>query len=234
MNLDISPWQVVWPRVVVIAGLSMLFAPLNVAAFLHIPRELRGAAVGLLALLAQRRRQRRDVGRPDHSGTPRAVSHAAAQRKARPAEPGRQPIAPARPGVLPATNRRRAAVAANDLASAARRCAISRPRRWPISTSSGSPRPWRRPAGVSGSAHAPLGGGEGGAYRGGVNCTRIGDLNIVPRNCSIILGASRGCSNHPSHQESNHVLFLPSGRCRRQHEHLRPASEDGRQFLVYR
>jgi DHA2 family multidrug resistance protein len=51
MNLDISPWQVVWPRVVVIAGLSMLFAPLNVAAFLHIPKELRGAAVGLLALL---------------------------------------------------------------------------------------------------------------------------------------------------------------------------------------
>jgi MFS transporter, DHA2 family, multidrug resistance protein len=51
MNLDISPWEVVWPRVVVIAGLSMLFAPLNVAAFQHIPRELRGAAVGLLALL---------------------------------------------------------------------------------------------------------------------------------------------------------------------------------------
>jgi DHA2 family multidrug resistance protein len=51
MNLEISPWQVVWPRVVVIAGLSMLFAPLNVAAFLHIPKELRGAAVGLLALL---------------------------------------------------------------------------------------------------------------------------------------------------------------------------------------
>jgi len=51
MNLDISPWQVVWPRVVVIAGLSMLFAPLNVAAFLHIPKEMRGAAVGLLALL---------------------------------------------------------------------------------------------------------------------------------------------------------------------------------------
>jgi DHA2 family multidrug resistance protein len=51
MNLSISPWQVVWPRVVVIGGLSMIFAPLNVAAFLHIPRELRGAAVGLLALL---------------------------------------------------------------------------------------------------------------------------------------------------------------------------------------
>lgn len=51
LNLTISPWQVVWPRVVVIAGLSMLFVPLNVAAFLYIPKELRGAAVGLLALL---------------------------------------------------------------------------------------------------------------------------------------------------------------------------------------
>ncbi len=51
LNLDISPWQVVWPRVVVIAGLSMLFAPLNVAAFIYLPKEIRGAAVGLLALL---------------------------------------------------------------------------------------------------------------------------------------------------------------------------------------
>ena len=51
LTLDISPWQVVWPRVVVIAGLSMIFAPLNVAAFFYIPKELRAAAVGLLALL---------------------------------------------------------------------------------------------------------------------------------------------------------------------------------------
>jgi DHA2 family multidrug resistance protein len=51
LNLQISPWQVVWPRVVLICGLSMIFAPLNVAAFLYIPRELRGGAVGLLALL---------------------------------------------------------------------------------------------------------------------------------------------------------------------------------------
>jgi len=51
MNLEIGPWHVVWPRVVVIAGLSLVFAPLNVAAFLYIPKELRGAAVGLLALL---------------------------------------------------------------------------------------------------------------------------------------------------------------------------------------
>jgi DHA2 family multidrug resistance protein len=51
LNLSVSPWQVVWPRVVVIMGLSMMFAPINVAAFLYIPRELRPAAVGLLALL---------------------------------------------------------------------------------------------------------------------------------------------------------------------------------------
>jgi DHA2 family multidrug resistance protein len=51
MNLDIGPWHVVWPRVVVISGLSMVFAPLNVAAFLYLPKELRAGAVGLLALL---------------------------------------------------------------------------------------------------------------------------------------------------------------------------------------
>jgi DHA2 family multidrug resistance protein len=51
LTLEISPWQVVWPRVVVIVGLSMIFAPLNVAAFLYIPKELRAGAVGLLALL---------------------------------------------------------------------------------------------------------------------------------------------------------------------------------------
>lgn len=51
LTLDIGPWQIVWPRVVVIAGLSMMFAPLNVAAFIYLPKEVRGAAVGLLALL---------------------------------------------------------------------------------------------------------------------------------------------------------------------------------------
>ncbi|HLI81159.1 MAG TPA: DHA2 family efflux MFS transporter permease subunit [Candidatus Binataceae bacterium] len=51
LNLEIGPWQVVWPRVVIIVGLSMLFAPLNVAAFIYLPKEVRGAAVGLLALL---------------------------------------------------------------------------------------------------------------------------------------------------------------------------------------
>jgi DHA2 family multidrug resistance protein len=51
LNLEISPWQIVWPRVIFIMGLSTIFAPLNVAAFINIPPQLRGAAVGLLALL---------------------------------------------------------------------------------------------------------------------------------------------------------------------------------------
>ena len=51
MNLDISPGQAVWPRVLVVLGLSICFAPANVAAYLYTPLELRGAAVGLLSLL---------------------------------------------------------------------------------------------------------------------------------------------------------------------------------------
>jgi DHA2 family multidrug resistance protein len=51
LNLDISPGQVVWPRVLVVAGLAICFAPANVAAYLYTPMALRGAAVGLLSLL---------------------------------------------------------------------------------------------------------------------------------------------------------------------------------------
>jgi DHA2 family multidrug resistance protein len=51
MNLYISPTHAIWPRVVLIVGLSMIFAPINVAAFKYTPVHLRGAAVGLLALL---------------------------------------------------------------------------------------------------------------------------------------------------------------------------------------
>ncbi|HEX4143222.1 MAG TPA: DHA2 family efflux MFS transporter permease subunit [Pirellulales bacterium] len=50
-NLEISPWQVVWPRLGLIAGLGLLFAPANVAAYMYTPQRLRGAAVGLFSLL---------------------------------------------------------------------------------------------------------------------------------------------------------------------------------------
>src|SRR4029077_11531156 len=51
LNLDISPGQAIWPRVLVVAGLAVCFAPANVAAYLYTPMALRGAAVGLLSLL---------------------------------------------------------------------------------------------------------------------------------------------------------------------------------------
>jgi DHA2 family multidrug resistance protein len=51
MNLQISPWQVVGPRMVLTLGLGLLFAPMSVAAYKYTPVHLRGAAVGLLSLL---------------------------------------------------------------------------------------------------------------------------------------------------------------------------------------
>jgi DHA2 family multidrug resistance protein len=51
MNLAISPEQVIWPRAGLVVGLSIVFAPVNVAAYLYTPPLLRGAAVGLLSLL---------------------------------------------------------------------------------------------------------------------------------------------------------------------------------------
>ena len=43
LNLDITPRHAVWPRVVLIAGLSLVFAPLKVTAFTYLPKEIRGA-----------------------------------------------------------------------------------------------------------------------------------------------------------------------------------------------
>src|SRR5205807_4313444 len=51
MNLQISPRQVIGPRMALTLGLGLIFAPINVAAYLYTPRHLRGAAVGLASLL---------------------------------------------------------------------------------------------------------------------------------------------------------------------------------------
>jgi DHA2 family multidrug resistance protein len=51
MNLQISPAQVVGPRMLLTLGLGLLFAPMSVAAYKYTPVHLRGAAVGLLSLL---------------------------------------------------------------------------------------------------------------------------------------------------------------------------------------
>ena len=51
MNLEISPGQVIWPRMLLTLGIGLIFAPASVAAYKYIPVHLRGAAVGLLSLL---------------------------------------------------------------------------------------------------------------------------------------------------------------------------------------
>jgi len=51
MNLQVSPGQVAWPRMVLVAGIGLLFAPLSVAAYKYTPLHLRAAAVGLFSLL---------------------------------------------------------------------------------------------------------------------------------------------------------------------------------------
>ena len=51
MNIEISIGQVIWPRIVLVAGIGLVFAPASVAAYKYIPVHLRGAAVGLCSLL---------------------------------------------------------------------------------------------------------------------------------------------------------------------------------------
>ena len=117
LNLDISPGQAVWPRVVVVAGLAVCFAPANVAAYLYTPLALRGAAVGLLSLLrneggsvgtslAQTFQERRDQFHTLRLGEyPRSL------------QCGRQFLPRAGSGVLPSANRRSGRVAATGLAA---------------------------------------------------------------------------------------------------------------------
>jgi MFS transporter, DHA2 family, multidrug resistance protein len=50
-NLQISPYQVIGPRMLLTLGLGLIFAPMSVAAYKYTPMHLRGAAVGLLSLL---------------------------------------------------------------------------------------------------------------------------------------------------------------------------------------
>ena len=106
MNLYISPGQVVWPRVVLICGLSMIFAPINVAAFRYTPPHLRGAAVGLFALL---RNEGGSVGM--------SINKIIEQRREQfhlarvgeylePAEPARADLLRAGPSLLPAADGR--------------------------------------------------------------------------------------------------------------------------------
>ncbi len=50
-NLEIGPWQLVWPRVVQMVGAGICFAPMNTAAYAYLPREQNNYATGLYNLL---------------------------------------------------------------------------------------------------------------------------------------------------------------------------------------
>ena len=84
MNLAISPGQVVWPRVVLVLGLSICFAPANVAAYLYTPVAMRGAAVGLFESSAQRGWQRWNVYGSNPARKARSIPYVAARRVPRP------------------------------------------------------------------------------------------------------------------------------------------------------
>ena len=178
MNLYISPGQVIWPRVVMIVGLSMIFAPINVAAFKYIPPHLRGAAVGLFALL-------RNEGGSVGTSMAQTIEwrreqfpHGARGRVPRPPQPGGELVPSSR--AEPSSSSRRA----------------TRPRRsrWPC-------RRWtnlRQQQAASLAyfdvfwlfavlalalvslvlAHEALGGREGGSHRGGVGRTEAANQAV--------------------------------------------------------
>jgi DHA2 family multidrug resistance protein len=51
LNLLVSPSQVIAPRMVLTAGLGLIFAPINLAAYMYVPKHLRGSAIALVSLL---------------------------------------------------------------------------------------------------------------------------------------------------------------------------------------
>ena len=108
MNLDISPLQVIWPRVVLyITGLSMIFVSVILAAFMYTPTHLRGMAVGLMASAPQRGGQRRHVDGPDHSVAQREQFHTARVGESLdPFNPALSAYTEPGPGVLPSADGR--------------------------------------------------------------------------------------------------------------------------------
>ena len=113
MNLYISPGQVVWPRVVLICGLSLIFAPINVAAFRYTPPHLRGRGRPVRPA-PQRGGQRGHVDQQDHRATARAVPPGTCGREPRPAEPEGADLLQSRPSLLHAADGRSGPVAGDD------------------------------------------------------------------------------------------------------------------------
>ena len=86
MNLQVSFWHVIWPRMVLTLGLGLMFAPASVAAYKYIPPICVGRRSDCSACSAPKGAA--SVLRwPDHSGTATAVPLVPPGRELGPAEP---------------------------------------------------------------------------------------------------------------------------------------------------
>ena len=99
-NLDISPGQVVWPRMVMIVGPSMIFAPLNLSAHPGHAQGLHGTAVGLSSLLRNGGECGHFAG-PDVSRATRPIPQLASGGVPQPLHPGRALLLRGGSGVVP-------------------------------------------------------------------------------------------------------------------------------------
>ena len=201
MNLQISPWQVVWPRMVLTLGLGLLFAPISVAAYKYIPVHLRGAAVGLLSLL---RTEGGSVGTSMASTIQERREQFHLSRLGEnlgPLNPHVQSFLEQAHGLFHAVDRRRGPVAAagravaRQPAPAAGRVARLLRRLLAV----------RRPVGGarrSGPADEALGGREGRAHRGGVASGARWDADgeWELRDVSLKRSVRRIRENHHGHR----------------------------------
>ncbi len=233
MNLYISPWQVVWPRVVMIMRpVDDLRSAQRGGLQIHPPAPARGGGRPVRPA-PQRGRQRRHVDGPDHPGAARPVPHLARGRIPRPAQPGRELLPGPGPGLLLPANRRPGRVAADGLASAG-----------------GPPAAAGRVAGllrrllaaaavlgvalvVSGAAHEALGGREGGAHWRGMRSKKDRCITCSTHFFTVLgknlwalsnpvyslrfsgegrIGrrSARGC-NHRTRKNSSRVGGVPTG-----------------------
>ena len=105
LNLEISPWQIVWPRVVFIWASPpfLLRSTLPRSCTFQRTSRRRGR---FACAFAQRGRQRRDLGRSNNSGTARSISQLATRRKSRSAQSGRKFLPRSSPARFSSANRR--------------------------------------------------------------------------------------------------------------------------------
>ena len=142
MNLYISPWQVIWPRVRDDRRPVDDFRPAQRRRLqIHARTPARGGGRPD-GPAPQRGGQRRHIDGPDHPGAARAVPPVAPGRRPRPVEPPRPRVPAEGAGVLHAADGRPAPGRGRGRCRCLPTSASSRPHRWPTSTSSGCAPPW--------------------------------------------------------------------------------------------